>query len=104
MAIFTKTKPVIGYDARWAAFCIKCKDLESMASKGGFKNGGIGHCYTCGNEQTIKGFDESDIHRIILASKYHWLKYPLIPYDWHKLSEQERWNILGVNSSQGSEK
>jgi hypothetical protein len=98
MWLFAKKYPVPGKDAHWAAFCPKCKDLTSWASRGGFKPGGTEHCYDCGFERETKGFSQEDIDRMVLSSKYHWMKYPLIPYNWHELTEDGKWRILKINA------
>jgi hypothetical protein len=92
-----KIKPVPGEDAHWIALCRGCNEFDSFASRGGFKNGGVEHCYGCGLERESKGYKEEDIKRMVISSWCHWKKFPLIPYNWHELTEEEKWKILGLN-------
>ena len=92
--------PVGGVDAHWAGFCEKCKDLTSKASRGGFKVGGIEHCYECGHEQETKGINQREIDRMVLFSRFHWEKWPAIPYNWHELTEEQRWKVLDMNQKE----
>jgi hypothetical protein len=71
-----------------------CKEFESFASRNGLTNGGIEHCYTCGTERPTNWFKDKDIEYLVSASKAHWRKYPIIPYNWHLLEEEKRWAIL----------
>lgn len=98
MWLLAKKFPIPGKDAHWSGFCHNCKDLTSFASRGGFRNGGAEHCYECGHEQETKGIKEEDIKRMVISSKYHWQKFPLIPYNWHELTEAEKWKVLGLNT------
>lgn len=93
--------PIPGKDAQWIGYCPKCDDSELHASRGGFRNGGIQHCYGCGHEREIKGFKECDIKSMVLSNKYHWQKYPLLPFNWHLLSESQKWSLLSPKSSEG---
>ena len=97
--------PVPGEDAQWVGFCENCykitngtDDMTLHASVGGFRNNGISHCYSCGTEKEIQGFRDKDIDMLKLSCKYHWDKYPLIPYNWHTLNETERFQLLGVKN------
>ena len=95
---FIKKFPIPGEDARWCGYCPHCKDYTSFASRNGFKNGGIAHCYDCGKERKITGIKEEDIQRMIISCKIHWEKFPPIPYNWHKLSEKKKNRVLGINN------
>lgn len=88
--------PIPGKDAQWLALCKHCDDTELFASRGGFKTGGIEHCYGCGNEKTTTGIKETDIERIKRSCRFHWEKFPIFPYNWHTLTEEEKWKILGT--------
>lgn len=89
--------PIPGEDAQWAAICPNC-DMTIFVSRGGFKNGGIEHCYECGLEKETKGITENGMKRMIMSSKHHWEKYQLLPYDWHTLTEEMKWTLLGFRS------
>ena len=82
--------PIGGKDAQWIGYCDECDDYELQVSRGGFYNGGITHCYCCGKEKKTKGFRAEDIESMKLSCKFHWRKYPVIPYNWHKLTEEKR--------------
>ena len=94
--LFISRYPVSGKDAHWLGYCPNCNNLTSKASRYGYCNGGVEHCYDCGRERETIGIREDDIKRGILSSKLHWQKFPKIPYNWHELSENERWAILGM--------
>ena len=93
-------QPIPGLDATWIAYCPQCGDWEMFASRGGHFLGGIEHCYNCGHEQETKGLREEDIENTIRACQSSWSrkKKPLIPYNWHTLTEEERWKVLGMNT------
>jgi hypothetical protein len=91
--------PIPGKDAQWLACCVTCDDMTLHASRGGFHDRGIDHCYTCGLEKRIGGIRQEDVDRMITSCRFHWQKYPLIPYTWHLLSENERWIILGMKGN-----
>jgi hypothetical protein len=87
-------KPIPGKDAQWARLCNHCDDMTLFVSRCGFRNNGIEHCYTCGNERKTTGMKESDIKQMITSSWAHWQKFPLFPYNWHEFSEEEKLKIL----------
>lgn len=89
-------RPIPGLDAHFLQWCPVCDSFESHASRGGYKIGGTLHCYTCGTETDITTIPvNSSAQEMITSSFAHWLKYPRIPYNWHELSEKERFYILG---------
>lgn len=88
------THPVPGEDAIWIAECKHCDDMTQFVSRGGFRNDGIEHCYTCGNEKRTRGIRQDDIDRMITSAWCHWQKHPLVPYNWHELSEEAKWEVL----------
>ncbi len=94
-----KKFPIPNKDAQWIAYCSCCDEWELFVSRGGYNNGGIEHCYTCGNEKETRRMKEEDIKDMILSSWSHWQKFPKYPYDWHALTEDEKWKILGLNQS-----
>jgi hypothetical protein len=87
--------PISGKDAQWLANCSHCNDMELFVSRSGLKNGGIEHCNRCGLERLTNGFKQTDINRMLVSSKIHWFKYPKFPYNWHELTEDQHWEILG---------
>jgi hypothetical protein len=90
--------PLPGIDAQWLAMCSSehCKnDMTLHASRGSFRNGSVQHCYSCGLETTISGFDPRDILSMVTSSLTHWLSFPIYPYNWHRLDEKTRWRIIG---------
>lgn len=89
-----RDKPVPGKDATWVAFCPRCGDYGSFASRGGYRLGGVERCCGCGTKSVTKGVSQEDIDRMVVASKYHWKKFPLVPYDWHVLEDKDRWKVL----------
>ena len=89
-------QPTPGKDAQWIANCSTCDDMELHVSRGGLRNDGITHCYGCGREKTTEGFKQDQIDRLVLSCKFHWQEYPIIPYNWHELTESQRWNVLGM--------
>ena len=60
------------------------------------KLGGVQHCYGCGHERELTGISQKDIDRMVLSDALHWRKYPLLPYNWHTLSEEVKWQVLGM--------
>src|SRR5581483_1389404 len=86
--------PVSGKDAVWLENCTLCNDMTLHVSCDGLQNGNIKHCYTCGFETQIKGFNDTSIRNLINKAEVHWIKYPKYPYNWHKLSEKEKWAII----------
>jgi hypothetical protein len=56
---------------------------------------GVQHCYGCGIEKPLKGF--KDIERMVISSKHHWRKHKPLPYNWHTLTEEQKWKALGMN-------
>ena len=92
--LLIKNKPIAGLDAQWIGFCSQCNEYELQVSRNGLKNGSITHCYFCGKEKETSGFKEEDINWLKLSCKYHWQKYPIIPYNWHELKEEQKKNIL----------
>lgn len=88
-------KPVPGIDANFHLYCRTCDSSEMHSSRGGYRIGGVLHCYTCGTETEINTIPvNSTAEEMITSSWAHWLKFPRIPYNWHELSEPERWSIL----------
>lgn len=86
--------PTPGKDGLWIALCRHCDDMELFVTRGGFRNGGIEHCYRCGNERTTTGMNEEDIKRNIISSWCHWQKWKPIPYNWHTLDEDQKLKLL----------
>lgn len=86
--------PIAGQDAQWLGYCINCGYQELHASRGGFRNGSIMHCYGCGNESEMKGFGKEQTERMILHSRMHWQKYHATPYNWHLLAETDKLKIV----------
>jgi len=86
--------PVPGEDAQWIALCDACQEMTLHVTRGGFYNGGIDHCYTCGKEKELTGFRQDDIDRMKTSCWCHWQKYPLCPYNWHQQTEEQKLNIL----------
>ena len=94
-----KNRPVPGIDWHYSRYCQKCRNYEDHATKGGVN--GTQHCYTCGHVSTPPRhsdgrtvFGTPVLEYCIASSKAHWQNYPIIPYNWHELNEDERWNIL----------
>jgi hypothetical protein len=58
------------------------------------RNGTIDHCYSCGLEKPLTGIKEANIKDMKVSSWAHWQKYPLIPYNWHTLTEDQKMEIL----------
>ncbi len=83
-----------GEDAQWLEWCEVCGDMELYVTRGGFKHGGIRHCYGCGLETLVRGISDVEIERSKLSCKYHWLKYPILPYNWHTLTEEQKNQLL----------
>src|ERR1035438_9150769 len=88
--------PVPGKDAIWLAFCKHCgdDDMQLFVSRGGYKDGGVEHCYICGTERKTTGVKEEYIARGILSTWCHWQKYSIFPYNWHRLTEAEKHKLL----------
>lgn len=89
-------RPIPGIDAHFNQWCSVCGSSESHASRGGYKIGGTLHCYTCGTETEIKTIPVNTSAGEMIASSFaHWQRFPRIPYNWHELTETQRWAILG---------
>ena len=97
LAKLFEKRPQRGKDAQYIAYCHHCDDYELHASRGGFRNGGITHCYYCGFEKETQGFRQDDIDGMIISSSVHWRKFPKIPYHWHKFTEQQKQEVLNGN-------
>jgi hypothetical protein len=85
--------PIPKKDATWIGYCPQCKDYELLASKGGYRNGGIEHCFTCGFEKETIGHSEESMKYSIWLSE----NQMETPYDWHFLTEGQKWKELGMN-------
>jgi hypothetical protein len=86
------TTPVPGVDGQYIAYCPRCDDSELFATRGGFT--GVEHCYGCGLEKEVRGLKQRDIDGLILSSWSHWQRWPLLPYNWHEKTEEEKMKIL----------
>ena len=88
--------PIPGSDAQYIGHCPTCEDMELFVTRGGLKLGGVEHCYGCGTEKEVRGFSQKDMDGLILHSRGHWRKYPLLPYNWHEKTEVEKFELLRV--------
>ena len=89
------SKPVMGWDAHWLESCDFCKgELVMHASRGGYREGGTKHCYSCGAESLLRIPCNATRHSMVNHSLSHWLGHPRIPYNWHRLTEEQRFAIL----------
>jgi hypothetical protein len=93
--------PVSGKDARWIQRCPRCETWTSHASRHGFATMCLVHCYECGYERAEAGHSAESVKSGIVSAAAHWQKYPVIPYNWHTLSEKERWAILESKTGAG---
>ncbi|MBD3404677.1 MAG: hypothetical protein GF411_00910 [Candidatus Lokiarchaeota archaeon] len=89
----TTNHPVPGVDFRYLKNCDACGDFGIQVTRGG--RHGVQHCESCGNEIPVPDFTKEQTKYFILSSWSHWMSYPLIPYNWHELSEEKKWKILG---------
>jgi hypothetical protein len=91
--------PTPGRDAQWLAFCPACDESELCVSVGGLRDGGVCQCYMCGTRRKVKGLSQVEIDRMILSCQQHWKKFPVLPLDWHLLSEDDKWRHLGITGN-----
>lgn len=55
---------------------------------------GVEHCYGCGFERPVRGFNNKDIPALVLSSWSHWQKYSPLPYNWHEQDEDTKMKFL----------
>ncbi len=89
-----KNKPAPGLDGRWFGNCPRCQDMTGHASRGGLQPPGKSHCYECGLERPMFKMKVEESKRMATDAWAHWRRFPIIPYNWHQLSESERWTVL----------
>ena len=91
----SRNYPVPGVDWQYHRLCSKCDDFGNHATVGGVN--GQQHCYNCGHRSAAPILDAKRAREYVLSSYFHWVKWPILPYNWHTLDEEAKEAILRGN-------
>jgi len=85
--------PIPGVDHKYSRDCPNCGH-NSHVTKGGVH--GIQVCYGCGRESAPVNLvgEPEKAKACVRDSYYHWQRWPILPYDFHTLSEDRQWELL----------
>lgn len=82
--------PIPGVDWQYHRLCRNCDDYGPHVTVGGVN--GQQHCYHCGHRsEPVNLISEPEKAKSCVRSSWdHWQRWPVYPYNWHTLSEEEK--------------